>query len=564
MSHGARKWRFCEHDRVRASELAERLGIPRMAAHLLLLRGLETPESADRFLHPALEHLSDPFLLTDMREAIARIALARERGEHVLVFGDYDVDGITGTAILVNALRRYGIARCSYGMPHRLMEGYGLSPDRVQWAKEQGADLIVTVDNGVAAHDAVQAAHDLGIDTIVTDHHIIEGALPEAVAVVNPQREPPDHPAAELCGAGVAFKLAMALTGQTSDLDLAALGTVADIVPLRGENRVLVALGLREITKGRRTGLVALARQARFDLERARSENIAYQLAPRLNAGGRIGHAQAGVELLLTDSTEEANRIAQDLEAANEERRGIEATILKEATDILGREFRPEQRSIVLASPTWHAGVIGIVASRIQSRFYRPVVLIAMDEDGEGRGSARSIDAFDIGRAIEACGDLLVRYGGHRSAAGLTIRQERLAAFSEAFEAEAAKTIPEGELSPSLRIDAIASLSEIDPQLVATLELLQPFGHANPAPLFATCNVTPMPNSVREMGTGHMQCMFKEGPSLLRGIAFQMAERIPELAAASAVDIAYTPQFNTYRGETTLQLNIKDIRASLP
>ncbi|MBM3289713.1 MAG: single-stranded-DNA-specific exonuclease RecJ, partial [Candidatus Hydrogenedentes bacterium] len=309
-ARGQCEWRIAPDNRAAARALAAELDVAPAVARVLLLRGASTVDAARRFLNPDAAQLSDPFALTDMRRAVDRIAAARANGETVLVFGDYDVDGISGAALLVRGLRRYGIAHCVYGMPNRLEEGYGLSPDRVDWARGLGASLIVTVDNGIAAHDAVARARELGIDVIVTDHHLIERGVPDAFATINPKREPADHPAADLCGSGVALKLVQALTGELHDLDLAALGTVADVVPLTGENRDIVALGLRQAAAAPRTGLRELAAVARVAIGELRSDGIAFQLAPRINAGGRMGDGLTGLELLLTESAEEARAMA--------------------------------------------------------------------------------------------------------------------------------------------------------------------------------------------------------------------------------------------------------------
>jgi single-stranded-DNA-specific exonuclease len=560
---GARcDWQVAPQNRQATTVLAEALSVPRIIAHLLITRGVRSPEEGRRFLEPSVDHLSDPFELDGMQCAIDRIRRAREQGEHVLVFGDYDVDGITGTTILVNALRRFGVERLSYAMPDRLEDGYGLSPHQVKAAHEDGVALIITADNGTTAHDAAEAAREHGIDLVVTDHHSLGETLPEAVAVLNPKRQDPDYPGAEACGAGVAFKLAWALTGEMADLDLVAMGTVADIVPLRGENRDLVAAGLQDAGERGRLGLAKLAKVARVDLSRLRADQIAFQLAPRINAASRVGEGITGLRLLLSDSESDAQGMAETLNSANEERRALEQTIYDEALEILARTFRDEQRSIVLAGSNWHAGVIGIVASRIQGVYYRPVVLMAIDGAGVVRGSARSVRGFDIGAALAACEAHLITHGGHKAAAGLTIAEENIPAFQQAFETVAAQHLPEGPLRKPLDIDAQIALSSVDSRLVRLLDQLRPFGQGNPSPVFCTYGVTLMPNSLRELRGGHLRMALKEGPSLLQAIGFRMEDRLPDLSCATTLDVAYTPQFNTYRGETTVQLVLKDLRAA--
>ena len=360
----------------------------------------------------------------------------------------------------------------------------------------------------------------------------------------------------------MAFKLAWALTGEQTGLDLVALGTVADIVPLRGENRALVALGLTCAANTDRPGLHALARVAGIQLSGVRASNFAYHLGPRINAGGRLGNGHIALELLLTDSQQDATRLAAELNEANQERRAVENAIYEEALSMLEGSFRPEQRSVVLGSRAWHAGVIGIVASRIQNTHYRPVVLVAFDEDGVGRGSARSIDEFDVGQALAACEEHLVRSGGHTGAAGLTIHESDFEAFAQAFEEEAARRLPPGDLRPRLDIDAQVAFTEVDGRLIRTLDRLEPFGCENPAPMFCTYGVEVLPQSIRELRNNHMRLALKDGPKVLAAIGFQMADRLPEIRAARRVDAAFTPQFNTWRGETTVQLVLKDIRPS--
>lgn len=553
-------WEITQTDRRAAESLAAAIDEHPIVAQILLGRGYSTPESARRFLNPSLNDLGDPFQLEDMERAVARLKRARDNGEHVLVFGDYDVDGIAGTALLVRALERFGMRRVSYGMPNRLVEGYGLSRDRVDAAKASGVSLIVTVDNGIGAHDAIARARELGIDVIVTDHHPIEGPLPDALAVINPKRGPAGALGYEASGSVVSFKLAWALTGRCADHDLAALGAIADVVPLTGENRDLVAAGLDVIARQPRPGIEALAQLASIDLTARRADDIAFQIAPRINAGGRMGDGLAGLNLLLAESWEEARDHAEELNDANESRKVIEQDTLRQALAMLKGAFRPEQRSVVLAHPEWHKGVIGIVASRVQSTYYRPVVLIALDGNGVGQGSARSISGFNVAAALANCREHLISCGGHAAAAGLTLEASRVDAFRAAFEREAASCLPPGPLSPRRTIDAQVSLSEVDARLVKRLDRLRPFGHGNPAPVLCTFGVRALPDSWRELRGGHVKAVFKDGNRIYDAIGFRMADRLRSLAAAPALDIAFTPQLNVWRDSTTLQLVLRDAR----
>ncbi|HQH52760.1 MAG TPA: single-stranded-DNA-specific exonuclease RecJ [Candidatus Hydrogenedentes bacterium] len=559
-SRNALAWSYPPSERELVRALAEELEVPALVAQLLIIRGATTPKLGHQFLNPSAEDLSDPFDLGGVDRAVERLRIAREREQKVLVFGDYDVDGITGTAVLYNALREYGLRSCAYDMPNRLEEGYGINAERVWQARDEKVDLIITVDNGVTARDAADAAREAGIGMIITDHHEPEGALPAADVIIDPKLDGPAHPCYDVCGAAVAFKLASALTGKMHDLDLVALGTVADIVPLRGENRILVALGLRDAPARLRPGLMKLAQVARVNLETLTARNVAYQLAPRINAGGRLGAGITGMSLILAESLEAAEPIARELDRANTERRDIEAAILEEALEELAETFRDEQRSIVLARKGWHQGVIGIVASRLQRHFYRPVALIAVDEDGIGHGSVRGIPEFDVSTGLTGCCEHLVKFGGHRAAGGLTIAEEKLGAFHQAFENEATRQLHDRELKAVLPIDALISFSQVDGQLLKYLDLLEPYGHGNSEPIFCTYGVEVVPHSCRLLRGGHIKLMLRDGARTFPAIGFQMGDCFETLRDAALVNAAFTPQLNTYRNETIIQLILKDVR----
>lgn len=555
-----REWKIASVEYARTTELAKALNIPQMIAHLMMRRGVGTVAEGRRFLNPSIENLCDPLSLQDMDVAVARIARARDRGEHVLVFGDYDVDGIASTAILVRALLRYGMADCTYALPGRLVEGYGLAPQHVEEARERGISLIVTVDNGISAYEAAAAAKASGIDLIVTDHHSMTGPLPEALAVVNPKRESEDHPAALCSGAAIALKLACAVTGEVHDLDIAALGVIADIVPLQGENRDLVAAGLDQLRRNPNLGLMKLAQTAGLTLEEVTAEDVAFQLAPRINADGRIGSGLAGIQLLLTDALDDAQRLATQLDGANKERRTLEGAILEQAEDEIERSHDPEGRAIVLAGKGWHPGVIGVVASRLRGRYGRPVVLVSLNGEGKGRGSARTVEGFNLMSALQECRHHLISFGGHYTAAGINISEDSIDAFRRAFQNVAARNLPSGGAREVLDVDSVVSLSQIDVRFVRSLDALQPFGCGNPSPLFACCGITPLRDSLRKLTGGHLRFSVQAGPRVSTAIAFGHGSRFDEVQALDACDIAFTPQLKTWRGQTSIQLVVKDIR----
>lgn len=554
------KWNMPTEDREAVRAIAAELRVPGLVAQVANARGLRTAEDVQGFLEDARAPLSDPTDLTDMQVAVDRLHRAREASEHIRVFGDYDVDGMAATAILTRGLRRAGAEHVSYAMPDRLADGYGLSPTGVQAAARDGVDVLVTVDNGIGAHEAAAAARAANIDLIVTDHHQIEAGLPDALAVINPKRDDPEHPFSDACGSAVAFKLAWALTGEPADFDLAGVATVADVVPLRRENRQLVLRGMEELAEGTHLGLSALARKAGIQPREIRAENVAFQLAPRINASGRLGSGMTGLKLFFSESEEEADILAARLDETNLERRQIEQEIYDQALPQVEAAVERDQRSLVIAGSGWHPGVIGIVAARLQNTFWRPVVMIALDDEGVGRSSCRSTPDFDIVAALGACDQYLTRYGGHKAAAGMSLRAEDLDAFAAAFEAETARVLPAGIRERALNIDAIASFSEIDSDLLHALDRLEPFGHENPAPLFASYGVSVVRGSVRELRGGHLKCTVKHGGRAFGAIGFNLAPRYAACGSPEEVDVAYRPKFNTWRGETTVQLELKDLK----
>ncbi len=554
-------------DPARACALARDLGAPLAVAHALVNRGLEGADEARRYLEPDLDDLHDPFLLRDLDVAARRIQSAIAAGERIFVHGDYDVDGITSTFLIYSVLRELG-GRVEVRIPHRTRDGYGLSLDAVEEAHRQGCRLVVTVDCGVTALEAVERARALGLDTIITDHHAPPATLPEAVAIVNPLRPGCAYPFKALAGVGVAFKLAEALfkgrggvERARAFLDVVALGTIADVVPLVGENRVLARLGLERLNETRRVGLRALMEVAGLGGRPVTSGQVAFVLAPRINAGGRMGNAEQGLRLLLARDAAEARDLAQSLEDDNEQRRRFDEEALLEASERVETELSwPACRSILLWSEHWHPGVIGIVASRLVERFQRPAVLVALDGE-RGRGSGRSLPGLDLNAILTECDDLLEAHGGHAFAAGLTVRRARLPELRERLERLVRERLPDEAFVPRLTIDADLRLSECDPPLVDWIERMSPHGLDNPEPLFQAADL--VVESVTTVGRGrHLRMQVRDGTGRAAAIGFGLGGRADEVARAGRCALAFVPARNEWMGEKRIQLRVKGVRCT--
>lgn len=546
--------------------LAQGLGVSAALAALLAQRGLTTPELARRFLRPSLDELADPLRLAGMPEAVDAIVRAVRAGRGILVHGDYDVDGQCATALLTRALRVAGAVIHPF-VPHRLRDGYDLGPSGIGYAKSVGASLILTCDCGITALEAVAAARAGGLEVVVTDHHLPGPVLPRATAVVDPQREDDASGLRNLCGTGIAFKLVQALVpalGLPANspyhfLGLVALATVADIVPLTGENRALVRHGLRLLPESRWPGIRALIRESGLEGREIRAGQVGFVLAPRLNAAGRIGDATDGLRLLLTDDEAEATRLARQLETMNTERQTLDQRILEEAIEQVERERDPDtDAALVLASDRWHAGVVGIVASRVVERFGRPALLIALDGD-LGRGSGRSISRFDLHAALHRCGDVLERFGGHQMAAGLTIRRDRLDEFRERFTAVARESLGAGDLGPEQRVDLVLGLGEVNAELEQLCRQLEPCGMGNPGPVFGARRVRL--DGARRVGNNHLKATLAAPDGRLSAIGFGWADRAPK---AESLDVAFRLEQNEWQGATTLQARIVALSAHDP
>jgi single-stranded-DNA-specific exonuclease len=548
--------------------LVDALQLPETVCSVLVARGLSTADEAKRFLRPRLDHLHDPSLLADGPRAAERIAAAISGGETILVHGDYDVDGVCAAALLTRWLRSLGGEVVPF-VPHRVRDGYDFSRAGLAAAREAGASLIVTADCGTLAYDPVLEACQAGIDVIVTDHHTAPEVLPAAAAVVNPRRADCPYPEKGLSGTGVAYKLCELVgslvgsnDGLADYLDLVALATVADLVPLTGENRVLVAYGLRRLAASRVRGLTALLDAAGVAPDEVTAGKLGFVIAPRINAAGRIGESSDALRLLLTEDDEEAATLARSLEETNRARRDEDRRTLDEALELLEEAYDPESHfGVVLWSEGWHPGVIGIVASRIVERVHRPVVLVALDGD-EGRGSARSIPGLHLYEALSECAAHLGRFGGHRQAAGMDVAREALPAFREAFNAAARARLTADDLRPTLRPDLEVSLADVDLELAHWLSYLGPHGIGNPGPLFLARRVGL--EGARVVGERHLKAVLTSEAGSLEAIGFDLAERYPpDAVRAGLFDVLFRLERNEFRGVARAQARLVDLRPAL-
>lgn len=562
-----KKWKLRTADEETVRIIAEGQSLLYPAARTLVNRGISSIEEAAVYLSPSLSALAEPLLLPGMDRAVSRLADARTGSEKVCVYGDYDVDGISSVAVLISFFRSTGID-CFYHIPIRMEDGYGISTQALDTIASKGAKIVVSVDCGVTAIDEARHAASLGIDLIITDHHTPGDTLPDAYAVINPLIQGSSYPFKGLAGVGVAFNLLMALRRRLREdgafgrmpepdlrdyLDLVALGTIADLVPLRGQNRILVKSGLKVLETRSRPGISALKSVSSVAGEVSCSA-VGFRLAPRLNAAGRLEDAAQGVELLLTDDPEHARNLASALDSSNSARQILEKEILESAVQMIKNDSGMSGRkSIVLASPEWHSGVIGIVASRIVELYHRPTILIAL-ENGEGRGSGRSIPAFHLYQALDACSAHLLKFGGHRQAAGLSIKETELAAFVDRFDESASALLDDSDLVPELLLDCELQPEQLTIDLVRSIERLQPFGMGNPEPLFLLRKMKVI-NS-RSLKGGHLKLVLQSCGRSIDAIAFGMSDRsLPEF-----MDIAAQLQINIWNGKTALQLQIKDFR----
>jgi len=557
-----RIWKIKDSNPAIQESIAASLNISGLTAQLLLNRGVKSEKEARDFLDCSLSSSADPFLLKDMDKAVGRIRKAISGGEKILIYGDYDVDGITAVAILYSALKNLG-ASAEFYIPNRVEEGYGLNLIAVKKAERDGVSLIITVDCGIASFKEIELANTLKIDTIVTDHHeILGGRVPDAYAIINPLQESCPYPFKHLAGVGIAYKLVKALYADTpffaeDFLDLVSLGTIADIVPLVGENRILAKFGLEVLNRRERIGLSALIEVSGLNGKDVSTGHVGFIIGPRINAMGRIGSATKALELLLSSDKEEALKMAKTLDSENKNRQKIESGILEEAISKVEREVNFKQhRVIVLASENWHPGVIGIVASRIADRYYRPTILISL-QGKHGKGSGRSIERFHLFDHLFKCKDLLAGFGGHESACGITIEKERIDEFRDRINLEAA-TVSEDIFSSVLDIDMEIPLNALSDKVIGEIESLAPFGEENPRPVFASCGLH-VKDSPRKIGKGGFKMWVTDNSVTCEAVTFgRSGLKIPP--EGSGVDLAYIPSINTWQGLSSIQLELRDIR----
>lgn len=558
------KWTVAPPDPAALAALEE-AGISPLLAAVLSARGVRAPQEARALLEGGETALEDPLALKDMAQAAGRVRLALERGETIAVYGDYDVDGITATCLLTDFLRRKGGAVIPY-IPDRLEEGYGLNREAVTALKEQGASLIVTVDCGITALEETAWARSLGIDVVITDHHECKSGLPAAQAVVDPRRSDCPSACKGLAGVGVALKLAMAINGPEGDgdvlaeyCDLAAVGTVADVMPMTGENRTIVRLGLEELSHPRRLGLALLIREAGLEDKAITATSIGYTLAPRINASGRMGRAQMAVELLLTRDRERGEQLAQELCALNRERQTIEGEIFRQCVDRLDRA--PQKGAVLLADPEWHQGVVGIVASRLTERYGCPAFMICLDH-GMGKGSCRSWGGVNLFERLAECSDLLEGFGGHALAAGFTVREEKLPELSARLRRLVMEEHRGEELPSVLEADAAVLPQELTVEAVEQLDWLEPCGTGNPRPVLVLTGAHVL--SAAQVGRGrHLKLRLEARGVPLDAIFFSADGGELGLTAGCRVDVAFYPQINEFRGLRSVQLQVVDLRRAM-
>lgn len=565
------KWVLKERaDQGKVSRLSAELGIDRVLAELLVMRGVETFDQARSFFRPSLDDLHDPFLMKDMDIAVERLRRAITGNENILVYGDYDVDGTTAVALMYSFIKRFS-DHVDFYIPDRYDEGYGVSVKGIDWAAENGVSLLISLDCGIKAVERVDYAASKGIDVIICDHHLPDAVLPRAVAVLDPKREDCRYPFDDLSGCGVGFKLVQAYS-RTYDipfeslvplLDLLVMSIASDLVTMVGENRVLAHFGLKQLNENPRKGIQSLVGLAKLEPGHLTVDDIVFKLGPRLNAAGRMESGRLSVELLTATDSGEARRIAEKINDSNNERKSVDREITQEALEMVENgKCLANAHAIVVYNPSWSKGVVGIVASRLVEAFYKPTIVLTRS-NGLVTGSARSVAGFDLYAAIEQCADILENFGGHVYAAGMTMREEHVEEFARRVDSFVTDTITDEMLTPVTDIDAVLNFSQITPKFFRLLKQFQPFGPGNGNPVFLTENVYDAGNG-RKVGAGglHLKLdLIQESQPYrqIATIAFNMADCFDYIKAGNPFDICYSIVENYYRGNSTIQLRLKDL-----
>lgn len=561
-------WSVAKVNKERAIAMANKLEIPPLLAMMLDIRGITKEEDVINFLQENKD-FSDPFLMKDMDKAVERITTAVENGEKICVYGDYDADGVTSTSLLYSYLRESLGADVMFYIPTRTGEGYGMNKGAVDKIHSQGVTLIITVDNGISAREEIDYTNSLGIDTVITDHHMPSGAIPKAVAVVNAHQKDDKSPFKDFSGVGVAFKLVMAIEGEYADVDsllenfsdIATLGTIGDIVPLVGENRTLVKNGLRHIQNSDRIGINAMKQESGIAEKEINSSNVAFTLVPRINAGGRLGSSEKSVNLLLTEDEDEAVTIADKLGMDNRERQSIEKEILASIDEEVRRTPNiVNDKILVFAGKGWHQGVVGIVASRIKDIYDKPTIIIGIDDDGVARGSGRSVEGFSLCDAVFACSEHLTHYGGHPMAVGISLEKEKINDFRKAINAYCKDIKMPYNI---LHIDCKLNPNQLDLSILDSLSYIEPCGASNPSPIFGLYNMTVI--ATKEMGNGkHMRITLSRGQGQVPVYAVYFNHNFQSCSYRNGdiVDVAVSLDRNIYNGQENLSVKIKDIKYS--
>ena len=561
-----KKWQICECDKEKVENIKNKYNLNSLLATILVNKNIIDKEKIRLFLEPNRNDFYDPYLINDMDIATDRIIKAINNQEKVIIYGDYDVDGITSIAVLKSFLKDVGL-QASYYIPNRLEEGYGLNKDAINKIAEQGYTLMITVDCGITAIEEVEYANSLGIETIITDHHEPGEELPNALAVIDNKRKDSKYPFRELAGVGVAFKVSQALSKKLNlkeetylkYLDIVCVGTISDIVPLVDENRVITKLGMLLVKQTKNLGLRSILNSSGY--RQINSMAISFGVAPRINACGRLGDAEEALKLLLSTDIYEVNKLTNKLNEHNRQRQEIEKSISKEAIEKIEKEKLNENRTIVVGGKNWHHGVIGIVSSKITEKYFKPSILLSLEENGIAKGSGRSIPGFDLHEALMKCEDLLDKFGGHSMAVGLTLKQENLSEFYKRFE-DFAKESKIEEIVPIINVDAKIELSDINKKVIEDLKQLEPFGEANKMPIFALKNVKI--DSIRSLSDGkHLKLTLREKNQVISAIGFNIGNLVNEYKIGDRIDIAGTLEINTYNGMENLQINIKDVKKSI-